>query len=248
MKDILVIIPAYNEEENIGAVIDELRKDMPECDILVINDCSKDKTLAVIKEKGVQYLTTPFNLRYAGVIQTGFKYAANKGYNYVAQFDGDGQHVAAELKTMYDYSIKTGADIVIGSRFKEKTDYKHPFFRRIGTEVFQKIIKYSCKKDITDPTSGLQVLKRNVYEHYSKIYNYPEYPDANLIIEMLLLGYTIEEVPVKMRERIFGESMHAGIWHPIKYMTRMFYNIFIVLSKYTYKKVNDKAKGDKNGK
>ncbi|MGL5150852.1 MAG: glycosyltransferase family 2 protein [Clostridium sp.] len=238
IKDLLVIIPAYNEAENILGVIDELRRDVPYCDILVINDCSTDNTLGIIKNSGVKYLTTPFNLRYAGVIQTGFKYASKKGYKYVAQFDGDGQHVALELDLMYKKAIETNADIVLGSRFKEKTEYKHPFFRRVGTKLFQDIIKYSCKQEITDPTSGLQVLKRNVYERYSKIFNYPEYPDANLIIEMLLDGYVIEEVPVKMRERIFGVSMHSGVWHPIKYMIRMFYNIFIILSKGSKKKVS----------
>ncbi|MBS6599537.1 MAG: glycosyltransferase family 2 protein [Clostridium sp.] len=245
MKDLLVIVPAYNEEMNITNVINELREDIKEADILVINDCSTDNTPKILEEMKVNYITTPFNLRYAGGVQTGFKYALAKGYKYVAQFDGDGQHVASELNKMFQKMKEDDVDIMIGSRFKEQTEYKHPFFRRVGTALFQKIIKIACSKEITDPTSGLQILSKRVYTRYAKINNYPEYPDANLIIEMLMQGYKIEEVPVKMKERIYGESMHSGIWSPISYMITMFYSIFLIIIKYGIRK--NKMVGDTNG-
>ena len=163
MKDLLVIVPAYNEEMNITNVINELREDIKEADILVINDCSTDNTPKILEEMKVNYITTPFNLRYAGGVQTGFKYALAKGYKYVAQFDGDGQHVASELNKMFQKMKEEDVDIMIGSRFKEQTEYKHPFFRRVGTALFQKIIKIACSKEITDPTSGLQILSKRVY-------------------------------------------------------------------------------------
>ncbi len=244
MKDLLVIVPAYNEEMNITNVVNELREDIKEADILVINDCSTDNTPKILEEMKVNYITTPFNLRYAGGVQTGFKYASAKGYKYVAQFDGDGQHVASELNKMFQKMKEEDVDIMIGSRFKEQTEYKHPFFRRIGTALFQKVIKIACSKEITDPTSGLQILSKRVYTKYAKINNYPEYPDANLIIEMLMQGYKIEEVAVKMKERIYGESMHSGIWSPISYMITMFYSIFLILIKYG---VKNKVVGDTNG-
>ncbi len=240
MKDLLIIVPAYNEEMNIAGVIKELREDVPEGDILVINDCSTDNTINILEDNNVNYITTPFNLRYSGGVQTGFKYAVAKGYKFVSQFDGDGQHVAKELNKMYQIAKEKDVDILIGSRFLEKTQYKHAFFRQIGTGLFTKIIKIVCSKEITDPTSGLQVLNKRVYERYSKMNNYPEYPDANLIIEMLLQGYSIEEVPVKMKERIYGESMHAGIWSPISYMLTMFYSIFLIAIK--YRKLKKKRK------
>ena len=245
MKDLLVIVPAYNEEMNITNVINELREDIKEADILVINDCSTDNTPKILEEMKVNYITTPFNLRYAGGVQTGFKYALAKGYKYVAQFDGDGQQLASELKKMFQKMKEDDVDIMIGSRFKEHTEYKHPFFRRVGTALFQKIIKIACSKEITDPTSGLQILSKRVYTRYAKINNYPEYPDANLIIEMLMQGYKIEEVPVKMKERIYGESMHSGIWSPISYMITMFYSIFLIIIKYGIRK--NKMVGDTNG-
>lgn len=248
MKELLIIIPAYNEEMNIMGVVNEIKKDVPEADILVVNDCSTDNTLKILEENNVNHISTPFNLRYAGGVQTGFKYAVTKGYKYVAQFDGDGQHVASELEKMFTYAKANDVDIVIGSRFLEKTNYKHAFFRRIGTNVFQKIIKIVCGKEITDPTSGLQVLSKNVYTRYAGMNNYPEYPDANLIIEMLLLGYNIQEIPVQMKERIYGESMHAGIWSPINYMIRMFYSISVVILKYKgKKKQTSKNVGEING-
>ena len=248
MKDLLVIVPAYNEEKNIVGVINELKRDIPEADILIVNDCSTDNTLGVIKESEVAYITTPFNLMYAGGVQTGFKYAVHKNYKYVAQFDGDGQHVASELAKLYEIAKLNNYDIVIGSRFLKKTEYNHAFFRKIGTVIFQKIIKITCNTEITDPTSGLQVLNRRVYEKYSKLNNYPEYPDANLIIEMLLQGYSIKEEPVEMKERIYGESMHTGIWSPISYMMRMFYSIFLILIKYRrVGKVALEKEGDTNG-
>ena len=231
-SELLIIIPAYNEEMNIINVVNELKKEISGADILVVNDSSTDNTLSILKSNGINHITTPYNLNYSGAIQTGFKYAAKKGYKYVAQFDGDGQHIASELSKMYDEAINGNYDIVIGSRFIKKTGYKHSLFRKIGTCLFQVIIKAICNKKITDPTSGMQVLNREVYERYAKIGNYPEYPDANLIIEMLILGYSIREIPVQMREREFGVSMHAGIWAPFVYMVRMMYSIALVLLKY----------------
>lgn len=231
MKELLIIVPVHNEEENILAVIEELKRDIQEADIIAINDCSKDNSLKILKENQVNHITTPFNLGYAGAIQTGFKYAEEKGYKYVAQFDGDGQHIAKELDKLYKIMKKGNVDIVIGSRFKSKSQYHHAFFRKVGTNVFKLIIKVACKQEVTDPTSGLQVLNKKVYCQYAKINGYPDYPDANLLIDMLLQGYAIEEVPVEMRERMAGESMHAGVWKPFKYMITMFYSIFIILLK-----------------
>ena len=132
---------------------------------------------------------------------------------------------------------ETNSDIVIGSRYMKDGTYKQTFFRKLGTVIFSKLIKIFCKKEITDPLSGFQCLNKKVIEKYSKIGAYPEYPDANLIIQMLLEGYEIEEVSVKMRLREFGESMHGGIIKPIKYMIMMMYTIFaILLSNISFKR------------
>ena len=234
---VLVVIPAYNEGQNIQKVIDELKKDMNYADILVINDCSKDNTKEIVEKNDVNCITSVFNLKYAMAVQTGIKYANKNGYDYVIQFDGDGQHIAKEAEKLIKKMKETNADIVIGSRYMKDGTYKQSFFRKIGTVIFSKLIKIFCKKEITDPLSGFQCLNKKVIEKYSKIGAYPEYPDANLIIQMLLEGYEIEEVSVKMRLREFGESMHGGIIKPIKYMIMMMYTIFaILLSNISFKR------------
>jgi glycosyltransferase involved in cell wall biosynthesis len=231
MRRILTLIPAYNEEKNIAKVITELRKDFPETDIVVVNDCSRDNTYDVVNEMEVPCLTLPFNMGYSSALQCGFKYAVCNNYDYVIQFDGDGQHIACEAKKLFEKAIETSADIVIGSRFLNKNQYHHSLFRRIGTAIFRILIKIACGKRITDPTSGLQILSRRCFKLYSSMDNYPEYPDANLIIEMLRKGFKITEVPVLMRNRTDGISMHHGILKPIKYMVVMFYSIFILMLK-----------------
>ena len=233
---LLFVIPAYNEEENIDKVLKEIKKDIPNADILVINDCSRDKTVDIVKKNNVKCISNIFNMGYAMAVQTGIKYAAIHDYDYVIQFDADGQHIAKEANKLYEHAKKNNCDIVIGSRYLKDTGYPCPFFRRIGTKFFSSIIKLICGQKIADPLSGFQCLNKRVIEQYSKMGFYPEFPDANLVIEMLLLGYKIKEVPVKMRLREVGESMHGGIIKPIKYMINMFYTIIFVVIKTPRKK------------
>ena len=229
MNKVLMIVPAYNEELNLETVAEDIKNNFNEADILFINDCSMDNTLNVIKRiEGIFYLDLPINLGYSYAVQTGLKYAVQEGYEYLVQFDGDGQHLASEAKKMYEYALETEADIVIGSRFLSTTNHQHSFFRKVGTKLFQIIIKMLTGKKIYDPTSGLQVLKRKVFTPLSKIFAYPEFPDANLLIELIYQGYTIEEISVQMKNREFGESMHGGVIKPIKYMLKMFYYILVV--------------------
>ena len=228
-EKVLFVIPAYNEEDNIGKVLDEIKENVDFADVVVINDCSKDKTREIVLGKGIHCIDGIFNLRYAWAVQTGIKYAYQNGYDYVIQFDADGQHIAAEALKLLEAARKGHADIVIGSRYIKDMGYPCPLFRRIGTKIFEWLVKLFCHQRIADPLSGFQCLNKRVIERYSKIGAYPEFPDANLVIEMLLAGYRIEEVPVKMRLRETGESMHGGIIKPIKYMVNMFYTIFFII-------------------
>ncbi len=229
MDRILIVIPVYNEEKNIRGVISDIRTNFNSADILTINDKSSDNTAAELDAMGISHLDLPFNMGYSGALQAGLKYATINNYNYVVQFDGDGQHLAGEIGKLYKQITENKSDIVIGSRFKINTDYPHPLFRRIGSWIFSLLIRITCRKKITDPTSGFQILSRRVFSEYSKMFNYPQFPDANLIIKMLLQGYRIEEIPVKMRLREHGESMHTGIIAPVKYMIKIFYSILIII-------------------
>ena len=225
---ILIVIPAFNEEKNISASISDLRKEFPDADIVVVNDCSTDATVRVLNECGVDYLDLPVNLGYSGAVQTGIKYAKRNDYDYVIQFDGDGQHIASEALKLYEKIKSSGANIVIGSRFIEKTDYKHPFFRRLGTAFFAAMIRVITKTAITDPTSGFQILDRKTIDNYSQPGQYPEFPDANLIARMILDGYKVQEVSCSMRVRADGVSMHAGVMKPVKYAISNFYSLVII--------------------
>lgn len=228
---VLIVMPAYNEEENILRVIKELKKDIPRYfDILVINDCSKDNTRKILEENHIPHLNNVFNMKYAMSVQTGIKYAYLNHYDYVILMDADGQHIATEAIKLYDALIKDNKDIVIGSRYLKDYGYPCQKCRRLGTKIFEKIILLLCHQKIVDPLSGFQCINKRVIQEYAKKSGYPEYPDANLIISMLFKGYKIEEVPVRMRARENGTSMHAGIKGPIKYMINMFYTIvFIVI-------------------
>lgn len=236
-EKILFVIPAYNESENIEKVLCEIKKDAPFADILVINDCSKDNTKEIVEKNGVKCISGIFNLKYAMAVQTGIKYAEKNNYDYVIQFDADGQHIAKEAIKLLEAMKKDNSDIVIGSRYLQDMGYHCPFFRKIGTKFFAYIIKITCRKKIVDPLSGFQCLNKKVIQRYSKMGNYPEFPDANLVIEMLLLGYKITEIPVKMRLREAGESMHGGIIKPMKYMINMLYNIVFIIIQNPRKKV-----------
>ncbi|MCX4248481.1 MAG: glycosyltransferase family 2 protein [Bacilli bacterium] len=237
---VLFVIPAYNEAENIEKVIKELKKDAAFADILVINDCSKDNTEEIVRKNNVNCINNIFNMRYAMAVQTGIKYAYENDYDYIIQFDADGQHIAKEAIKLLDTIKKTDSDIVIGSRYLKDMGYPCPFMRRFGTKIFEIIIKLICHQRIADSLSGFQCLNKDVIEYYSKMGNYPEYPDANLVIEMLRAGYKITEVPVKMRLRENGESMHGGIIKPAQYMINMFYTIFFIIIQTPIKKVGSK--------
>ena len=231
-EKILVIIPAFNEADNIGRVIDELQTEMPRFHILVVDDGSTDSTAELVRGKMVTCLSLPFNIGYSGALQAGYKYAVHHDYDLVILFDGDGQHIAAEIGKLHAVQHETGADIVIGSRFIRTGGYRHSFVRMLGTRLFRYLIMAICRVTIHDPTSGFQLIKRGAFERYSRMHNFPYFPDANIIIEMLLNEFKIAEVQVNMRQREFGLSMHNGILNPVKYTIKVMYSIFIIIIKY----------------
>ena len=236
-RRVLVVIPAHNEASTVGAVISDVRQEIKGAEVLVINDCSTDQTLEKVTGGGdIKCITNIFNLGYAYSVQAGIKYAKKYNFDYVIQMDADGQHLASEANKLLETAIKKKADIVIGSRFKKNLGYKSPFFRRFGTRLFESLIKIFTGKHIADPLTGFQCLSRRVIEYYAEAGVYPEYPDASLIIEMLMKKYKIVEVPVKMEVRKDGASMHDGVIQPIKYMLTQIYTCFIIFIKYVGKK------------
>ncbi|KJU86630.1 family 2 glycosyl transferase [Candidatus Magnetobacterium bavaricum] len=225
---ILVVLPAYNEQDNIADVIDKIRTSTMTHDILVVDDGSTDSTQTVALDKGVEVIRHTINLGYGGALQTGFRFAIDKGYDYVVTLDADGQHDPKYICNLFDAMQENAANVVIGSRIKDK-DYKMGFARSIGAFVFSFITMLYTGKRFTDPTSGFQLLDKNVLSYLSKGDNYPlDYPDANIIMLLHKNRFTVVETPVRMYERISGKSMHSGL-KPILYVLRMLLSIVMVI-------------------
>lgn len=230
MNKVLILIPAYNEEQNLPAIFDQLCTSETQefADILVVNDASTDQTASVARAYPVTLINNVFNLGYGSALQVGYKYAVQYGYEYIIQMDSDGQHDISNIPLIYKNLVtpdSEGAypDIVIGSRFMEgSVSFKISTIKRWSILFFRWIIKKATGKWITDPTSGLQGLSKRAFLYYSQYRNFDYfYPDANMIIQMLLLGFRITEVPAIMHERTAGISMHKGLFKQITYMIIM---------------------------
>lgn len=232
-KEVLIIIPAYNEEHSIERVLKQL--EAPEisdiADVLVINDASTDRTPLLVKEHGHLLVTHIFNLGYGSAIQVGYKYAIRRGYRYVIQMDADGQHDPCNIRRIYDrLKQKDAPDIVLGSRLVAGSEsYPIGIAKRAAYLLFSFMIRVCTGKKIADPTTGLQGLGRRAVLSYSKYNQFDfTYPDANMIMQMLLLGFKVVETPSVMHERRTGKSMHSGL-RPLIYMFQMTFSMLAVV-------------------
>lgn len=222
-EKILIIIPAYNEEENIVKVVDELREKYFQYDYIVINDGSTDNTRKVCKEHKINFLDLPVNLGLSGAIRAGIKYANYHGYEYVLQFDGDGQHCPEYIADMLQAMKETNADIVIGSRFK--TERKPFCMRMIGSQIITYAIMVTARGIyIGDVTSGMRLFNKKMIKLFGYRINYRPEPDT--LAYLLNKGIKIEEVQVTMREREAGTS-YLNISSSIRYMVHVLFNILI---------------------
>lgn len=236
-KELLVIIPAYNEEKNIGATLDGLEAaGITEwADVLVMNDASRDRTAEIVKQRNYPVVTHVYNMGYGSGLQVGYKYAVRKGYEYVIQMDADGQHDPGNVKKIYEKLTEEDGeenrpDIVLGSRFVEGSEtFSVSFVKKIAYRFFRMLIRLGTGRRIQDPTTGLQGLSRRAFSYYSQYQNFDDqYPDANMIMQMLLLGFNIREVPAVMHLREVGSGMHSGL-EPVFYMIKMFFSVLAVM-------------------
>ncbi len=214
----MVIIPAYNEEKNIINVVNNIKKDCPEVDYVVINDCSKDNTEKILEENKFNYISLPVNMGIGGGVQTGYKYAVANGYDIAIQIDGDGQHDPKYIKKLIQPIIDGKADMTIGSRFIEKEGFQTSFMRRVGINFLNRLIKICCGQNITDVTSGFRATNKRLTKEFAKNYA-QDYPEPEAIIHSVLKGFKVQEVPVIMHERQEGESsinMTKSIYYMIK--------------------------------
>ncbi|WP_248925651.1 glycosyltransferase family 2 protein [Paenibacillus hamazuiensis] len=225
----LIVIPAFNEQHNILKVIGDIRESLPDFDILVINDCSHDATSAYArKADGIKVIDLPYNLGIGGAVQTGFKYAHARGYEYMVQIDGDGQHLPREVVKLLGAMERSGSDMVIGSRFLDIQSFRTTWLRRFGIKVFYVLFRLLIKTKVTDSTSGFRIYNSKSIELLSR--HYPDdYPEPDAIILLKKHGLSICEVGVEMREREHGSSSITPIKSPY-YMAKV---ILSILFSYT---------------
>jgi len=203
MKSVLVIIPAFNEENSILSTVETVKN--IGVDYIVINDHSKDRTLEVLKQNNINYLSNPINLGIGGTIQTGYIYAYEKGYEYAVQIDGDGQHNPEYILDMLKYIKESQCDMVIGSRFITKEGFQSTYLRRKGIVYLSILIKILTGRRVTDPTSGFRMVNRRVMESF--MHDYPrDYPEPETAVAILKKGFNIGDIPVVMQERAGGVS------------------------------------------
>lgn len=222
MNDVLIMIPAYNEQDNIKRVVDNLIENYPQYDYIVINDGSRDHTRRICRENEYKLLDLPVNLGLAGGFQAGMKYAYRAGYKYAIQFDADGQHKPEYIEPIIK-KMEEGYDIVIGSRFVSE---KKPFsMRMLGSRLISTAIKITTGKRIKDPTSGMRMFNRKIMKECALNINYGPEPDT--ISFLIKNGATVAEVQAEMDERIAGQS-YLTAFKSISYMIRMLTSILVI--------------------
>jgi hypothetical protein len=224
----IAIVPAYNEERNIGRVVAELRDYDPGIDIVVISDGSVDRTAESAEAAGALVLRLPYNLGIGGAVQTGFRYAWEQGYELAVRCDGDGQHIPGELSKVVERVLSGEADIAVGSRFAGGEGYRSSAPRRIGIRLLAAVVSAIARQRVTDTTSGFQALNRRALELFAADYPH-DYPEVEGIVMTIKHRLRLVEVPVQMREREHGSSSITAlrsVYYMAKVLTALFVGLF----------------------
>ncbi len=230
-KKILLIIPAYNEEENIlntyQSIINYNKKNKTNYDCIVINDGSTDHTSQICHENHIPVIDLVHNLGIGGAVQTGYKYAYENHYEIAVQLDGDGQHDVNYVQKIIEPILSNESDMVIGSRFIEQIDtFQSTRARRVGIRMISNLIKLVTGKRIMDTTSGFRAVNKEIISLFQE--SYPlEYPEPLTTTELLKRKYKVKEVSVEMNEREGGVSSIRR-WKSIYYMVNVILSLMII--------------------
>ena len=224
----VAIVPAFNEEESVARVIEEIRAFDPELGIVVVDDGSGDATAAVAGRLGAHVVRLPFNLGIGGAVQTGFRFAFENGFELAVRVDGDGQHDPAQLGALLAPLLADEADIVVGSRFVGDGGYRSSRSRRIGISILAWTLSMLVRRRVTDPTSGFQALNRRAIALFAADYPH-DYPEVEAALMVHKHELRLTEVPVEMRERSAGRSSIgalASVYYMVKVLLALFVGLF----------------------
>ena len=202
---VLVIVPALNEGAVIGSVVTEIRRAVPYAEVLVVDDGSADDTAVLAAGAGARVAKMPFNVGIGTAVQTGFRVAADEGFDVAIQVDGDGQHPADQVPLLLAAITESGANYVIGSRFAESGGYRPSLARRGGIVMFSRLVSVLARQRVTDTTSGFRAADRRTIRLFAKHYPH-DYPEVEAVILAKRNGLRIVEIPVTMRQRSTGSS------------------------------------------
>ena len=221
----IAIIPAFNEQDAIGGVVDELVAFDSGVDVLVVDDASDDATAERARQHGATVVTLPVQPRDRRSRPDGFRYAAQQGYELAIRVDGDGQHDPAELGPLLEAVISGRADVCVGSRFAGADGYRSSATRRIGIRILAKTVSLLTAQRLTDTTSGFQVLNRKAIELFAADYPH-DYPEVEAAVMAHKNRLRLAEEPVRMRERTAGRSSIRGLL-TVYYMAKVMLAIVI---------------------
>lgn len=227
---LLILVPAYNEEQTVGQVVREVRKVLPGVDVLVVDDCSTDATRDVARQAGAEVLSLPYHLGLGGCVQAGYKLACELNYQYVIRVDADGQHDPRDVPRLLRALEESGCEMVIGSRFLDGRGTYCGFWRALGIRFFRLILRPILGQPVHDPTSGFVGVNRAALEVFAR--SFPlEYPEIEALVVLQRKAFRFLEVPCRFRPRQAGKSSISGL-KPFYYMVHVLLGVFVNVLRY----------------
>lgn len=228
--DLMIIVPALNEEGSIGQVVKEIQVIAPGVPIMVLDDCSADSTAVVAVSQGADVISMPTHLGLGGVVQAGYKLAFELGYDYVIRLDGDGQHDPAYIPAIFQTLRQSGCQMVIGSRFLEPGQPYTSLIRSFGIRFFRAILRPILGRPVSDPTSGYVGVNREALALFAR--SFPlEYPEIEALVVLQRRAFRFEEISCVMRPRRSGKSTITPV-RSLYYIIHVLLGVFVNILKF----------------
>lgn len=230
-SEVLVLIPVYNESACIAGVLRELREVLPDCAVIVVDDCSQDDSADVAAREGAGVLRLPHHLGLGGAVQAGYKLAFELGYQIVVRIDGDGQHDPRDIERIHGTLRETGVQMVIGSRFLPgSSGYRTTFARGLVIQFFRLMLRPILGQAVRDPTSGFVGVNREALAVFSRVFPL-EYPEIEALVVLQRRAFRFREVPCTMRPRAAGKST-ITLWRSMYYIVHVLLGVFVNILKF----------------